>query len=68
MLDVDITLFENANAVASNILRRIHVNLYYDCAIDLPLDTGRRVLAAYSTGLVEHMGCHSAKIGTDEHL
>jgi len=68
MLDIDITLFKNANAIAGNIFCRIHVNLYYDCAIDFPLNTGCGVLATHSTGLVEHMGCHSAKISADEYL
>lgn len=68
MLDIDITLFKNANAVAGDLLRRIHVNLYYDRAIELPLDTGCGILATYSTGLVEHVGCYSAKISADEHL
>lgn len=68
MLDIDITLFKNTNTIAGNIFCRIHVNLYHDRAIDLPLNTRCRVLAAYSTGLVEHMGCHSAKISADEHL
>lgn len=68
MLHVDIALFQNANAVACDVFGRIHVNLYHDRAIDLPLDTRCGVLAAYSTGLVEHVGCHSTEISADEHL
>lgn len=70
MLHVNITLLQDAHAVASDqhVLRRIHIDLDHDRTIDLTFHTRRGVLSADSAGLVEHMGRHSAQVGADEHL
>lgn len=68
MFHVNITLFQNADAIASDILCRIHVNLNNNRAINLSFDAGCGVFAAYTAGLIEHVRRHSAQISADEYL
>lgn len=68
MFHVNITFFQDADAITGDILCRIHVNLDNNRAINLPFDARCRVFAAYSAGLIEHMRRHSAQISTDEYL
>lgn len=70
VLHVDVSLFQNTNAVACDhhVLRWIHVHLDHDGAVDFSLDAGRRVLTADAASLVEHMGCDTAEVGADENL
>lgn len=68
MFHVNITLLQDADAIAGYILCRIHVNLDNNRAINLPFDAGCRVLAAYSAGLIEHVRRHSTQISADEYL
>lgn len=41
MLHVNVALLQDAHAIAGDVFGRIHVNLYYDRAINLPLDARR---------------------------
>lgn len=70
MLDVDVPLLQDTDAVARNhhVLRWIHVHLDHDGAVYLALDARRRIFAAHAAGLVEHVGHDTAEIRADENL
>lgn len=70
VLDVDVPLFQDTDAVARNhhVLRWIHVHFDHDGAVYFPLDARRRIFAAHAARLVEHMGRDTAEIRADENL
>lgn len=70
MFNIDVTFFEDANAVASDehVLGRIHVNLDNDRSIEFALDARRRIFTADSTSLIEHVWSNAPEIGPDKDL
>jgi len=68
MFHVNVALLQDTNAVARDVLGRLNVDLDHDRAVDLPLHTWCRVLAAHSTGLIKHVRQNAAHVGADKHL
>lgn len=70
MLYVDVTLLQDADAVArtNHVLRRVQLQLYYHGTVDLLLRARRRVLSANFARLVKHVWGDFTDVRTDENL
>lgn len=70
VLNVDVSLLEDADAIASrdHVFGWVQLNLDDDGALDLLLDTRCRVLSADFAGLVEHVGGDFTDVRSDKDL
>lgn len=68
VLDIDITLLQDTDAIARDVLGGLDVDFDHYRAVDLPFHARRGVLAAHAAGLIKHVGQNAAHVGADEYL